>query len=561
MQILDGAIGLCQWLDRRPALIAFCSSQGKNWTDLDAQIQFLCMETDWTANYEHATFQFYNRGYKEAFIKGTLEEATIAFRKGWERCGDDEARDDVRLACAKSAYETFSGRTIEYPIEKIAASSTSTGTGTGAGSAGTLPGVGVGGGEIQYGYEDMYFAYYQIEQWYEKSGFSLTSVPVIQRVALPDGGFSWPVDLSSGNDSAKKILGLYGVSSSDGIKISTGNVCNYDIDEKLYKGADVIAAHSGVVKKVVPVTNASTYAYVEIQTEDGKYKTHYGNLSETNVTEGSNVSKGTVIGKVGNTGSSATCDDLYLTYKIYYNGSKVDPLQYYYIKDSSGNRVNNYNEVDKTTIQPGEYTFDGSRQYTLGSSQAVDGNVEGGIEFYYTSTSGRVFNCYLQNKGPWASSRYGDNTISYQGCNIVSVATVLTGYGFQVTPQTFSGGFTSTFGLIQSRIPGSHSYSYNGTRLDTIGGTTGNGTPTTAAINAIANHLASGKEVIVNVGSGNRYAGSVGHWMAILDIREGGSSYEVFVADPWSTYPNRGWRTLEEMTNCLWYYILVDEDS
>lgn len=555
-----GATGLCQWLGgRRSMLYSFASHQGTTWSDLTTQLQFLCMEISWDDRYSYASYQWGGHGQDLAVFKsGTVEEAAVGFRKGFERCGESEARDDVRISCARAAYETFSGREIEYPIEKIAASSTSTGS-TGSGSS---SGAGLGTGKTLYSYDDMYFAYYQIEQWYAKSQGTLIT-NTIQRVSLPEGGFSWPVE-TSGNEGAKKVISLYGVNNSDGITISTGSVHSYDDDEGLYKGANVIATHSGIVKKVISVSNASTYAYVEIETEDGKYKTHYGNLSEITVTEGQTVSKGAVIGKIGNTGSSATGSNIYLTYKMYYNGSKTDPLQYYYIKDSSGTRVDNYSDVDKTTISSGEYIFDGSRQYLAGSSEAIDGDINQGIEYYFTSSSGRTFNCYVQDWGPWASMAYGSRTIKAQGCSITSIATIATGYGYSVTPASFSGGIIGIFSKLKSYVPTSHSYNYDGTRIDSAQKTRV-GYASATVKQKIANHLSSGKEVVIHVvgpskGGASPYASSE-HWMAILDIREAGGDYEVFVADPWSTRSPRGWRTLDSMLVSLSDYILVAEDE
>jgi len=554
-----GATGLCQWLGgRRDMLYSFAAKQGSTWSDLTTQLQFLCMEIAWDESYAYASYQWSGHAQDlAAFKTGTVEEAAVGFRKGFERCGEEEANDAVRISCARAAYETFSGRTVQYPIEKIDASSTSSGTSNGSTSS-----AGLGTGDTLYSYDDMYFAYYQIEQWYAKSkGYLITNT--IKKVSLPEGGFGWPVE-TSGNSGAKKVLNLYGVSNSDGITISTGSVHNYDNDEGLYKGANVIATHSGTVKKIVAVTDASIYSYIEIETDDGKYKTHYGNLSEINVSEGDSITKGQVIGKIGNSGSSATGSNIYLTYKMYYNGSKVDPLQYYYIKDSSGNRVDDYDEVDKTTISSGEYLFDGSRQYLAGTSEAIEGNIEQGIEYYFTSSSGKTFNCYLQNKGSWAALPYGSRSIKAQGCSITAVATVLTGYGFEVTPATFSGGIASIFGLVNARIPTSHSYNYDGRRIDSAQ-TTRVGAATAASRQSIINHLANGKEVIIHVvgpgkGGRNSYASSE-HWMAVLDIREASGDYEVFVADPWSTYSPRGWRTLESMLVSLSDYILVDEDG
>ena len=361
----SGALGVCQWLDRRPSLINFSKSQGKDWSDLDVQIQFLCMETDWNATYSGISFQFFNATYLNAFKNGSVEEATVAFRKGWERCGDGEANDAQRIASALSAYNTLAGRTTEYPIDKITASSTTSGSQS---SSVTGDGVSLGGGNVKYSYDDMYFAFYQIEKWYENSTAFLTASN-LQIVNLPEGGFAWPVKISSGNEGAKSIY-RFAVSGHSGIDISTGNVSYFDKDDKLNKGELVVATHDGVVTKVQKVTDENKNAYIEIKTEDGNFKTKYCHLSEIYVSEGDSVTKNQEIGRIGKTGAHVGDTELVLHYEIYYKGKNMDPLTYYNIF-YNGEVVKDYEELDLTTIaKPKEYKYESSKTY-LGSGGAV----------------------------------------------------------------------------------------------------------------------------------------------------------------------------------------------
>ena len=78
------------------------------------------MEVSWTDTYQYAYYQWDGHEHNlNIFKTGTVEQATVAFRKGYERCGEEEANDAVRIACARAAYDTFSGRDVEYSIEKI----------------------------------------------------------------------------------------------------------------------------------------------------------------------------------------------------------------------------------------------------------------------------------------------------------------------------------------------------------------------------------------------------------------------------------------------------------
>lgn len=232
--------------------------------------------------------------------------------------------------------------------------------------------ISTGGGDTLYSYDDMYFAYYQIEQWYAKStGFLSTNT--VETVKLPDGGFAWPVKITSGNSEAKSIYKFY-VSGHSGLDISTGNVSYVDSDANLSKGELVVATHDGTVTKVQPVTDENKNAYIEIKTDDGNFKTKYCYLSEIYVSEGDTVTKNQEIGRIGKTGaqsgSHAGSTELFLHYEMYYKGQSMDPLTYYNIS-CNGTEVEDYDELDLSTItNPKEYKYESSKTY-LGNGGAV----------------------------------------------------------------------------------------------------------------------------------------------------------------------------------------------
>ncbi len=533
------AIGLCQWDDRSVDLKRFANSQGKSWEDLDIQIQFLCMETDWNARYlPHAKYQW-TPGYDETFRTGTLEEATLAFRKGWERCLPSAARDDVRLACAKAAYEKLSGREIEYPIEKIEASSTTSGTTSSSTSTGVI-----GGGTTKYSYDDMYFAYYQIEQWYQKTGATLNSSN-LQIVNLPEGGFGWP--LSTTGDTAKiyRMYGsAYGYSGNhDGIDIYNGSNKMYDSDEELTIGTDVYATHSGNVYKIKQVSDESSYAYIEIKTEDGNFKTHYGCLSVISVNEGDPVTKGQKIGKVGKTGAHADDTELYLHYKMYYKGSVVDPLQYYVIQDASGNQVDNYDEIDKATVTYNTYSYKSSRLYLMGDSFTEDGDISQGYSGVFHSSSGRTYIEYVQDKGPWASqyisciSAYMGNS----GCWVTASATVVSGYGHPEITPTDGVNLSNTWQLVAK---------YTNTDIETVSNLSKDK-------QIILDHLLGGNAVMFYSLKPPAFKSWKQHCMAMLDVRQNGSKVEVYVSTV-NTGLKSGWYDFDQACKGMYHYWLVN---
>lgn len=90
---------------------------------------------------------------------------------------------------------------------------------------------------------------------------------------------------------------------------------------------DVIASYDGIVKKVS--TDNVLGNYVEIEHDKG-YKTVYYSLSETTVTEGTEVTKGDVIGTSGKNKLEGTAE-FNLLFESYLNGYLLDPEEFYKI--------------------------------------------------------------------------------------------------------------------------------------------------------------------------------------------------------------------------------------
>ncbi len=242
-----------------------------------------------------------------------------------------------------------------------------------AGSSGSSSGF----GKTIYSYEDMAFAFYQIEKWYEEHGTGASALNITDRVVLPEGGFAWPVKITDGNPGTKKIFRFYNATLNQSVKhkgldISTGNVEYFDSDSELNKGEIVVATHDGIVTKVQKVKDEKKNAYIEIKTEDGKFKTKYCYLSEIYVEEGDTVTKNQDIGRIGDTGAHTTDTDLYLHYEMYYKGQNMDPLTYYNIA-YNGEKVENYDELDLASItDPQNYEYESSKLYIGGNSDVVN---------------------------------------------------------------------------------------------------------------------------------------------------------------------------------------------
>ena len=90
-------IGLVQWsFGRKQSLINYASSKGKDWTDLESQLEFLVSELD--------SKQFY-QPYKDTFMNPySVNEATEAFCFGFERPNKEKANLSFRQEKAWEAY-------------------------------------------------------------------------------------------------------------------------------------------------------------------------------------------------------------------------------------------------------------------------------------------------------------------------------------------------------------------------------------------------------------------------------------------------------------------------
>lgn len=90
-------IGLVQWsFGRKQSLINYASSKGKDWSDLESQLEFLVSELD--------SKQFY-QPYKDTFMNPySVSEATETFCFGFERPNKEKANLDFRVEKAWEAY-------------------------------------------------------------------------------------------------------------------------------------------------------------------------------------------------------------------------------------------------------------------------------------------------------------------------------------------------------------------------------------------------------------------------------------------------------------------------
>jgi murein DD-endopeptidase MepM/ murein hydrolase activator NlpD len=100
---------------------------------------------------------------------------------------------------------------------------------------------------------------------------------------------------------------------------------HYGIDFTAPQGTDIYVTGDGVVES----SNTGTRGYGNYVVIDHKYgyKTIYAHLDRSNVRRGQKVKRGDVIGFVGSTGASLAP---HLHYEVELNGTKVDPINFFY---------------------------------------------------------------------------------------------------------------------------------------------------------------------------------------------------------------------------------------
>jgi cell wall-associated NlpC family hydrolase len=131
------AAGIAQWENynnkssRWAALNNFASSMGRNWTDLDAQLQFISKEIGTNDFAQRISGQLAKSNLDKAGTTGIsfgdfkktsdIDNATKQFEAAFERAGTPHM--DRRIDAAKQYYKLFTGKDIPYTASSVSATS------------------------------------------------------------------------------------------------------------------------------------------------------------------------------------------------------------------------------------------------------------------------------------------------------------------------------------------------------------------------------------------------------------------------------------------------------
>lgn len=97
-EVLGEGIGIAQWsFERKKALREYCKENGKEWKDLDMQLEFLVKELNSAEFFENYKYTFEN--------SDDLYEITAAICWGFERPKKEYAKLEFRQKMARLVLE------------------------------------------------------------------------------------------------------------------------------------------------------------------------------------------------------------------------------------------------------------------------------------------------------------------------------------------------------------------------------------------------------------------------------------------------------------------------
>lgn len=119
---------------------------------------------------------------------------------------------------------------------------------------------------------------------------------------------------------------------------------HYGVDFSSPTGTEIYSTGDGVVEKAKYVRGYGNHVVIN---HGHGYKTLYGHMSKIKVRRGQKITRGGLIGLVGNTGLSSAP---HLHYEVFKNGKKVNPIHYFH-QDLGANEYETILNLSKQSNQ------------------------------------------------------------------------------------------------------------------------------------------------------------------------------------------------------------------
>lgn len=169
----------------------------------------------------------------------------------------------------------------------------------------------------------------------------------------------------------------------------------------------------------------------------------------------------------------------------------------------------------------------GSLQQTSNTNGSEAASNTPGIKGYYTSSFGKKYTLYLQNvkNTAWEWS---------EGCLHCCIATIVSGYNANVTPNQLSGWRNQAYSSDVEKYSGHTSKLYRTVNSADV-------------INELKQKhelyiLVEGKTIKTNNGSSKHQH----HYLAVLDYKEENGESWIYIHDPWNGHNGYGWGKLSD---------------
>ena len=208
--------------------------------------------------------------------------------------------------------------------------------------------------------------------------------------------------------------------------------------------------------------------------------------------------------------------------------------------------------ISENDLKYGIIKKDDNQNYSGIGQQKIEN--KDGYFTTFSSTNNKVYNEYKQNgTASWSNKPYWDNTMETDGCGIVAMSIILSGYGKKVTPEDLRQRYSPVlkYDNISKELSNSFGISNSGFFYDSVHLSSEN----------IEKHLKTNRPILIcvwNKPNDNRWT-TASHYMVLLATDGNGM---VYVSNPNGLENNSkssGWYDMEEIIPYLAKAIFIEK--